>query len=125
MQSMVVHRETLPLHAAAAAAVKPSRIGGRTGNKSCDRSRARKTSSSLEPTHPNKSRSGFVCTCSNNPGSNKCSLHGYLVPRQKLKTLSGNKEIIRRALTPSNRRLTLRFWNFRPTPSRLSIMSTA
>ncbi|KAK4840089.1 hypothetical protein QYF36_027331 [Acer negundo] len=122
MQGMVANRETLPLHAVAAtAAAKPSR----SGNKSCDRTRTRKSSSSLVPTHPNKSRSGFVCTCSNNPGSNKCSFHGYLVPRQKLKTLSGNKEIIRRALTPSNRRLTLRFWNFRPTPSRLSIMSTA
>ncbi|KAL5737960.1 hypothetical protein ACOSP7_030721 [Xanthoceras sorbifolium] len=73
-----------------------------------------------------KSRTGFMCTCSNRPGSNKCSLHGYLVPRQKLKSLSGgNKEVINRALSPSNRRLSLRWWNFRPTPSRLSIMSTA
>ncbi|XP_021679078.1 uncharacterized protein LOC110663908 [Hevea brasiliensis] len=65
------------------------------------------------------------CTCSNRPGSARCSRHGYLIPGDKLKRRQANKEIIRRALTPPNRKLTLRWWNFRPTPSRLSNMSTA
>uniref|UniRef100_A0A803MH81 Uncharacterized protein n=1 Tax=Chenopodium quinoa TaxID=63459 RepID=A0A803MH81_CHEQI len=33
--------------------------------------------------------------------------------------------LIRRALSPPPRRLTLRWRNFQPTPSRLSMMSTA
>ncbi|OAY54940.1 uncharacterized protein LOC110612112 [Manihot esculenta] len=66
-----------------------------------------------------------ACTCSNRPGSVRCSRHGYIVPGDKLKRRQANKEIIRRALTPPNRKLTLRWWNFRPTPSRLSNMSTA
>ncbi|GLT69375.1 hypothetical protein SLA2020_415320 [Shorea laevis] len=65
------------------------------------------------------------CTCSNRPGSARCSRHGYMVPSQKPRKGCPNKEILRRALTPPNRRLTLRWWNFRPTPSRLSNMSTA
>ncbi|MBA0625374.1 hypothetical protein Godav_010577 [Gossypium davidsonii] len=64
------------------------------------------------------------CTCSNQPGSAPCSKHGYMVPRQNMKRYSGNKEIIRRAITP-NRKMTLRWWNFRPTPSRLSNMTMA
>lgn len=63
------------------------------------------------------------CTCSNRPGSTRCSRHGYLVPKERSK--NGNKEIIRRALAPTNRTLSLRWWNFRPTPSRLSNMSKA
>ncbi|OMP04624.1 hypothetical protein COLO4_09450 [Corchorus olitorius] len=47
-------------------------------------------------------------------------------PRQNMrKSYSANKEILRRALTPPNRKMTLRWWNFRPTPSRLSNMSMA
>ncbi|GLT83380.1 hypothetical protein SLE2022_016730 [Rubroshorea leprosula] len=65
------------------------------------------------------------CTCSNHPGSARCSRHGYMVPSQKSRNGSPNKEILRRALTPPNRRMTLRWWNFRPTPSRLSNMSMA
>ncbi|XP_031264069.1 uncharacterized protein LOC116122345 [Pistacia vera] len=64
-----------------------------------------------------------ICTCSNHPGSTRCSRHGYLVPREKSK--SGNKEIIRRALAPTNRRFSLRWWNFQPRPSRLCNMSMA
>ncbi|KAB1669527.1 hypothetical protein ERO13_D05G360000v2 [Gossypium hirsutum] len=64
------------------------------------------------------------CTCSNQPGSAPCSKHGYMVPRQNTKRYGGNKEIIRRAITP-NRKMTLRWWNFRPTPSRLSNMTMA
>ena len=33
--------------------------------------------------------------------------------------------LIKRALSPPPRRLTLRWKNFQPTPSRLSMMSTA
>ncbi|EOY12851.1 hypothetical protein QUC31_002020 [Theobroma cacao] len=65
------------------------------------------------------------CTCSNHPGSVPCSRHGYMVPRQNMRRNSANKEILRRALTPPNRKMTLRWWNFRPTPSRLSNMSMA
>ncbi|OMO80375.1 hypothetical protein CCACVL1_13008 [Corchorus capsularis] len=66
------------------------------------------------------------CTCLNHPGSAPCSRHGYMVPRQNMrKSYSANKEILRRALTPPNRKMTLRWWNFRPTPSRLSNMSMA
>ncbi|GKC11892.1 hypothetical protein Tco_1008674 [Tanacetum coccineum] len=36
-----------------------------------------------------------------------------------------SKEIVRRALTPPARRLTWRWFDFRPTPSRLSVMSMA
>ncbi|XP_044510510.1 uncharacterized protein LOC123229016 [Mangifera indica] len=68
-------------------------------------------------------RARSICTCSNHPGSTRCSLHGYLVPRERSK--SGNKEIVRRALAPSNRRFSLRWWNFQPRPSRLCNMSMA
>ncbi|KAL9346009.1 hypothetical protein Peur_060862 [Populus x canadensis] len=67
-----------------------------------------------------------TCTCSNRPGSVRCSKHGYMVPGDKLiRRHQANKEILRRALAPPNRRLTLRWFNFRPTPSRLSNMSMA
>lgn len=38
---------------------------------------------------------------------------------------SAGEVLIKKALTPPKRRLTLRWWNFRPTPSRLSNMSMA
>uniref|UniRef100_A0A2P2L064 Uncharacterized protein n=1 Tax=Rhizophora mucronata TaxID=61149 RepID=A0A2P2L064_RHIMU len=66
-----------------------------------------------------------ICTCSNCPGSVKCRRHGYAVPSDKLRRRHANKEILRRALTPPNRGLTCRCWNFRPIPSRLSNMSMA
>ncbi|KAJ6966507.1 hypothetical protein NC652_004151 [Populus alba x Populus x berolinensis] len=53
------------------------------------------------------------------------STHGYLVPSDKLRRNQANTEILRRALAPPNRRLTLRWFNFQPTPSRLSNMSMA
>ena len=65
------------------------------------------------------------CTCSNHPGSAPCRRHGYMVPRQNMRRYSANKEILRRALTPPNRKMTFRWWNFRPTPSRFSNMSMA
>ncbi|KAG6607862.1 hypothetical protein SDJN02_01017, partial [Cucurbita argyrosperma subsp. argyrosperma] len=43
----------------------------------------------------------------------------------KLRRLQGRREMLRRALTPPNRRPTLRWLNFRATPSRLSNMSMA
>ncbi|CAK7327577.1 unnamed protein product [Dovyalis caffra] len=66
-----------------------------------------------------------TCACSNRPGSVRCSKHGYLVPSDKLRKHQANREILRRALAPTNQRLTLRWLNFRPTPSRLSNMSMA
>ncbi|XP_065864547.1 uncharacterized protein [Euphorbia lathyris] len=65
------------------------------------------------------------CTCSNRPGSARCSRHGYVVPGDKLRKYSAKKEIIRRALSPPAKRMSLRWCNFRPTPSRLSNMSMA
>lgn len=54
--------------------------------------------------------------------------NGFPVPAgEKLKrrpARHANMEIVKRALTPPIRRLSLRWWNFRPTPSRLSNMST-
>ena len=67
-----------------------------------------------------------VCTCSNHPGAVRCTRHGYAVPHaETLKKHSARKEVLRRALTPPPRRLSLRWFNFRPTPSRLSNMSVA
>ncbi|KAE8703231.1 NAC domain protein [Hibiscus syriacus] len=65
------------------------------------------------------------CTCSGRLGSVPCSRHGYMVPKQNMRRYGGNKEILRRALAPPNRKMTLRWWNFKPTPSRLSNMSMA
>ncbi|KAK8691271.1 hypothetical protein V6N13_074787 [Hibiscus sabdariffa] len=90
--------------------------GGATG-ESLSRRRSYMASASPRP-RPR-------CTCMNQPGSAPCSRHGYLVPRQNTRRCGGNKEIIRRAITPPNRKMTLRWWNFRPTPSRLSNMSMA
>ncbi|KAK2369607.1 hypothetical protein P8452_57173 [Trifolium repens] len=67
-----------------------------------------------------------VCTCLNRPGSVRCARHGYVVPGDKMmKKRVGSKEILRRALMPPPKRLGLRWLNFKPTPSRLSIMSMA
>ncbi|CAL5200829.1 unnamed protein product [Lathyrus oleraceus] len=65
------------------------------------------------------------CTCSNRPGSVRCARHGYVVPGEKFKKRVASKEILRRALMPPPKRLALRWLNFKPTPSRLSIMSLA
>ncbi|XVF78167.1 hypothetical protein PTKIN_Ptkin14bG0107800 [Pterospermum kingtungense] len=65
------------------------------------------------------------CTCANHPGSAPCSRHGYMIPRQSMRRYSANKEILRRALTPPNKKITLRWLNFRPTPSRFSNISMA
>ncbi|KAE8713653.1 NAC domain protein [Hibiscus syriacus] len=49
-------------------------------------------------------RSSRRCTCLNQPGSAPCRWHGYMLPRQNMRRNSGNKEIIRRAIThPSGR----------------------
>ncbi|KAM1857591.1 hypothetical protein ACFX14_007684 [Malus domestica] len=82
------------------------------------------SSSSVSSPRPRKQ----VCTCSNRPGLKRCSRHQYAVPPGGKKGMRnyGNKEILRRALrsTP-NRSLSLPWWNFQPTPSRLSNMSMA
>ncbi|GLT67329.1 hypothetical protein SLA2020_396450 [Shorea laevis] len=54
-------------------------------------------------------------------GSGRWSRHGYMVSSQKSRKGSPNKEILRRVLTPPNRQMSLRWWNFRPTPSRLYV----
>ena len=68
-----------------------------------------------------------VCTCSNRPGSVSCISHGYAVPAEEKLRRNNNasKEVPRRALAPPIRRLSLRWLNFRPKPSRLSNMSVA
>ncbi|WCJ32145.1 hypothetical protein M5689_013585 [Euphorbia peplus] len=70
-------------------------------------------------------RARSSCTCSNRPGSARCSRHGYVVPGDKLRRHNAKKEILRRALSPPARRMSLRWCNFRPTPSRLSNMCMA
>ncbi|KAK8648468.1 hypothetical protein V6N13_129220 [Hibiscus sabdariffa] len=66
------------------------------------------------------------CTCSSRPGSAPCRRHGYMLPKQSTRRCGANKEILRRALAPPpNRKMTVRWWNFKPTPSRLSNMSMA
>ncbi|XWS27972.1 hypothetical protein CRYUN_Cryun25bG0026100 [Craigia yunnanensis] len=86
------------------------------GLRKCYMASSSSSSSSSAP------RSRPRCTCSNHPGSSPCNRHGYMVPRQNMRRYSANKEILRRALTPPNRKMTLRWWNFKPTPSRLSNM---
>uniref|UniRef100_A0A2N9G9C0 Uncharacterized protein n=1 Tax=Fagus sylvatica TaxID=28930 RepID=A0A2N9G9C0_FAGSY len=66
-----------------------------------------------------------VCTCSNHPGSVRCIRHGYVVPGETLRKNNARKVVLRRALTPPPRRSSFRWFNFRPTPSRLSSMSVA
>ncbi|CAN8259223.1 unnamed protein product [Cochlearia groenlandica] len=77
-------------------------------------------------THGSGLRARLSCTCSGRPGSAKCVRHGFLVPdneKLKKKASDGNREVLRRALTPPTRRMNLRWLNFRPTPSRLCKMS--
>ncbi|KAM5585923.1 hypothetical protein ABKV19_005037 [Rosa sericea] len=72
-------------------------------------------------------RTRLACTCGNRPGLNRCIRHGFAVPGgEKWRKNYANKEILRRALrTAPARGLSLRWWNFQPTPSRLSNMSMA
>ncbi|KVH99112.1 hypothetical protein Ccrd_022680 [Cynara cardunculus var. scolymus] len=51
----------------------------------------------------------------------KNSRREMVVPRRQ----RGSKEMVRRALTPPARKLTWRWFDFRPTPSRLAVMSMA
>lgn len=84
-----------------------------------------KESTQLPPKMSMSQRFRPACTCLNKPGSVRCARHGYVVPGERLKKRLGSKEILRRALTPPPKRLGLRWLNFKPTPSRLSIMSMA
>ncbi|XP_010535119.1 PREDICTED: uncharacterized protein LOC104810490 [Tarenaya hassleriana] len=75
-------------------------------------------------------RTRLACTCSGRPGSTRCVQHGYMVPSGEKKVVmrrasDGSREVLRRAMTPPGRRISLRWWNFRPTPSRLCNMSSA
>ncbi|KAK9004970.1 hypothetical protein V6N11_042420 [Hibiscus sabdariffa] len=66
------------------------------------------------------------CTCLSRPGLAPCRRHGYMLPKQSMRRYGANKEVLRRALAPPpNRKMTVRWWNFKPTPSRLSNMSMA
>ncbi|XP_039027005.1 uncharacterized protein LOC120160729 [Hibiscus syriacus] len=66
------------------------------------------------------------CTSSSRLGLAPCRRHGYMVPRQSMSRYGANKEVLRRALAPPpNRKMTLRWRNFKLTPSRLSNMSMA
>ncbi|CAI9772753.1 unnamed protein product [Fraxinus pennsylvanica] len=73
-------------------------------------------------------RSNSLYTCSTQHGSR--SVRGFwhqakaaALPSDRLRRRQGNREIIRRALAPPCHRPSWRWWNFRPTPSRLSKMS--
>nr|XP_009609874.1 uncharacterized protein LOC104103660 [Nicotiana tomentosiformis]XP_016440047.1 PREDICTED: uncharacterized protein LOC107765861 [Nicotiana tabacum] len=85
-------------------------------------------------------RADRKCNCKNRfPSSPRSQQHRDSSPRisrtvratatshYSLRKLHGsaNKEIIKRALTPPARRLTLRWLDFKPTPSRLCNMSAA
>lgn len=77
------------------------------------------------------------CSCrSGFPASPKSQIHhhharpavrgarqGIVPSHSRLSRRQANKEIIRRAITPPARRPTLRWLDFKPTPSRLSNMS--
>ncbi|CAN1154086.1 hypothetical protein LINPERHAP2_LOCUS19814 [Linum perenne] len=45
--------------------------------------------------------------------------------RRRQQSSGGSREVLRRALMPPSKRPSLRWLNFRPTPSRLSNMSMA
>ncbi|KAJ9671719.1 hypothetical protein PVL29_025433 [Vitis rotundifolia] len=72
-------------------------------------------------------RAQAVCSCSssNHPGSFRCSRHKPAIPNETLRRSRSDKEILRRALSPRSRQSSQRWWNFRPTPSRLRNMSLA
>ncbi|KAL2944126.1 Chaperone protein HtpG [Bienertia sinuspersici] len=54
-------------------------------------------------------------------GSSQESSYGDKLRKQQMM----KELLLKRALSPPQRRLTLRWKNFQPTPSRLSMMSTA
>ncbi|XP_059664529.1 uncharacterized protein LOC132310366 [Cornus florida] len=53
------------------------------------------------------------------------SIRHVVPPTGRLRRRYAGKEVVKRALTPPIRQPTRRWWDFRPTPSRLSTMSTA
>lgn len=80
------------------------------------------------PSSP-RNKVAAACTCLRKPGSVPCRRHGYALPTEDKtkRTVQGYEEVLKRALTPpsAHRTISFRWWNFRPTPSRLSTMSTA
>ncbi|KAG8386282.1 hypothetical protein BUALT_Bualt03G0132800 [Buddleja alternifolia] len=60
--------------------------------------------------------------------SSRSVVRGYryevATPENRLRRRLASKEIVRRALTPPCQRPSLRWRNFRPTPTRFSVMST-
>ncbi|KAM7495485.1 hypothetical protein LguiB_030094 [Lonicera macranthoides] len=76
------------------------------GSSASSRALYRETGSSLSP------RSRLV---------RAVKRHESGAPNYKLRHRHANKEIVRRALTPPVKRLNWRWYNFQPTPSRLSM----
>lgn len=68
-----------------------------------------------------------LCSPSNHPGSFRCSQHrSAAVSERPRRQPIGDREIVKRALSPPLRRCPSRHhrrWNFRSTPSRLCNMS--
>ncbi|KAF8413936.1 hypothetical protein HHK36_001932 [Tetracentron sinense] len=67
----------------------------------------------------------LTCSQTDHPRSFNCSRRELEVPGKELRRRRADRVILRRALTPPVHRPSQRWWNFRPTPSRLSNMSMA
>ncbi|GFZ04826.1 hypothetical protein Acr_17g0003980 [Actinidia rufa] len=65
----------------------------------------------------------YTRSSSCNSRSVRSGHHEIPVPKNKSRRCGAQREILRRALTPPIRRQSRRWWDFRPTPSRLSNMS--
>ncbi|KAG6591981.1 hypothetical protein SDJN03_14327, partial [Cucurbita argyrosperma subsp. sororia] len=71
-----------------------------------------------------KSTTGCAISRSTKPPPNLVNLFDK-AGGDKFRRNQGRREVLRRALMPPTRKPTLRWLNFRPTPSRLSNMSMA
>ncbi|PON81870.1 hypothetical protein TorRG33x02_223860 [Trema orientale] len=105
-------------------AARPSIMSGGAGAKTERRHSLIRYKSSVNNAAAPKCRmvrtfsGGFSSTNHSSSNSIRCRRRGHGTP-------AAGEVLIQRALTPPKRRLTLRWWNFRPTPSRLSSMSMA
>ncbi|RWR84476.1 hypothetical protein CKAN_01329200 [Cinnamomum micranthum f. kanehirae] len=99
-----------------------------TGKPARDRSHA--PARTTEPGRQVTKSSSFrnKCPASPRPRSGSAHRDGSTAPVQKLRRRHGDREVLRRALSPPVRRSAQSLqhrWNFRPTPSRLCNMSMA
>lgn len=92
--------------------ILPAKPSAAAGNKSC-------------VTSPKARSIVHSTSLLNHSGPFQCSRRRYAVSGERLRKGHADKVILRRALSPPARRSSLRWLNFRPTPSRLSNMSVA